>query len=104
MKRSSSEGFTRSAAMSDDEPLVNPSIDLTDEIRELRQRQKEFNATNEHDTYLIVVFSTSADRQEFLEQVNMREEHTFIDGYRLSRSIGRGPKKPAFKLQAPLNV
>jgi len=79
MKRSSSEGFTRSAAMSDDEPLVNPSIDLTDEIRELRQRQKEFNATNEHDTYLIVVFSTSADRQEFLEQVNMREEHTVID-------------------------
>lgn len=37
------------------------AIELTDEIRSFRQKKKEFEATNDHETYVIVTFSTKED-------------------------------------------
>jgi hypothetical protein len=83
-------------------PLTNPAKELTDEIRDLRRKNKEFAATNEHDTYLVVSFSTKADRLAFLESVGLSHEHTMIDGYELARNVGHTPTKPSFELKKPI--
>lgn len=82
--------------------MKNPSAELTDEIRELRRKNKEFAATNEHDTYLIVSFSTRADRLAFLESTGLSHEHTLIDGYELARNVGHQPTAPSFELKKPI--
>lgn len=85
----------------DDKAPVTPK-ELTDEIREFRQKNKEFQATNDHETYLVVVFSTKEDKEEFLKGCDI-DEHTLIDGYALAKAVGKQPVKPKYLLKKPLN-
>ena len=85
----------------DDKAPVTPK-ELTDEIREFRQKNKEFQATNDHETYLVVVFSTKEDKEEFLKGCDI-DEHTLIDGYTLAKAVGKQPVKPKYLLKKPLN-
>jgi len=85
----------------DESPLENPQKELTEEIRSFRAKAKEFQATNDHETYLVVVFSTKEDRKEFLQNVNLSDEHTLIDGYELAKKLSLQPDKPKFKLKKP---
>lgn len=88
----------------DDEPLENPEKELTEEIKSFRDKQKEFAATNDHQTYLIVVFSTKDDRNDFLKNSNLQSSNdTFINGYELAALTNIEPKKPAIKLPAPIH-
>ena len=75
--------------------------ELTDEIKSLRQSKHEFEATNDHQTYLVVCFSTKEDKEEFCKNVNI-QEHTYVDGYKLANDLGVSPNKPKFKLKKPL--
>lgn len=71
--------------------------ELTDEIKQFRAKKKEFDATNDHQTYLVVVFSTKEDKELFKNSVGIAD-HTFVDGYQLAELIGHQPQKPKFKL------
>ena len=85
-------------------PEAAPSArELTDEIKSFRQKNKEFSATNDHETYLIVCFSTKEDKNNFLKNVQLADKNTLIDGYELAKNINVEPQKPAFKLRAPLD-
>lgn len=77
------------------------AVELTDEIRSFRQKNKEFEATNDHETYLVVVFSCKEDRKEFLKCVKM-DGHTLIDGYELAGNLNLNPSRPSVKLADPL--
>lgn len=85
------------------EPIKNdkPEKLLTDEIRSFRKKNKEFAATNDHETYLIICFSTKEDKKEFLQNVRI-DTHTLVDGYELARNIKIEPARPKFKLAKPL--
>ena len=85
----------------DKQVLKDAQKELTDEIKTFRQKNKEFAATNEHETYLIVTFSCKKDKETFCEEVGITE-HTLVDGYELARSLKINPKKPLFKLPRPL--
>lgn len=78
---------------------------LSDDIKSLREKNKQFQATNDKQTYLIVVFSTNEDKSEFLRNVNIEDyknHTTMVDGYKLAKNIGIEPKKPKFKLARPI--
>ncbi len=79
------------------------SAELTDEIKSFRQKNKEFQATNEHETYLIVTFSCKADKELFCDNAGITE-HTIVDGYELARAMKIEPAKPSFKLHKPINA
>lgn len=84
-------------------PMKAPQKELTAEIISFREKNKQFQATNEHDTYLILSFSTKDDKEEFLENINMESKHTIINGYKLAARFGIAPSKPKFKLAKPLS-
>jgi hypothetical protein len=78
---------------------------LSDDIKSLREKNKQFQATNDKQTYLIVVFSTNEDKSEFLKNVNIEDyknHTTMVDGYKLAKNIGISPQKPKFKLARPI--
>jgi uncharacterized protein involved in high-affinity Fe2+ transport len=78
---------------------------LSDDIKSLREKNKQFQATNDKQTYLIVVFSTNEDKSEFLKNVNIEDYQThttMVDGYKLAKNIGIAPQKPKFKLARPI--
>lgn len=75
--------------------------ELTDEIRAFREKQKEFDATNDHQTYAIVVFSTKEDKELFLKECQMPFTDTIVDGYKLAKKLGKSPQVPKFKLKPP---
>lgn len=77
--------------------------ELSDEIREFRQKNKEFQATNETETYIVLCFSTIADKREFVQNVLHKKDATYIDGYKFAQAIGKLPDKPSIKLPKPLN-
>lgn len=78
--------------------------ELSDEIKDFREKQKEFQATNDHQTYLVVVFSTESDKTSFLYNSGLESnEGTLVDGYELSRLLDIEPKNPKFKLKPPLS-
>ena len=79
------------------------TVELTDEIKSFRQKNHEFQATNDHETYLIVCFSCKEDKVNFLKTVNLSNNHTLVDGYELARNINIEPARPAFKLRDPLS-
>lgn len=83
------------------EDSVEPK-ELTEEIKSFRQKNKEFAATNEHETYLIVTFSCKKDKETFCDNIGITE-HTLVDGYELARALKVEPKKPSFKLAKPLS-
>ena len=87
--------------LTEKEPTVQPK-ELTEEIKSFRQKNKEFAATNEHETYLIICFSCKDDKDIFCDEVGIAE-HTLVDGYELARALKVKPKKPSFKLHAPLS-
>jgi hypothetical protein len=76
--------------------------ELSDEIKEIRRKNIDFQATNETDTYCVLVFSCAKDRNEFVLNV-LNKKETFIDGYEFARRIGGSPVKPSVKLPEPLN-
>jgi hypothetical protein len=78
---------------------------LSDDIKTLREKNKQFQATNDKQTYLIVVFSTNEDKSEFLNNVGIEDfktHTTMVDGYELARKIKIEPSKPKFKLARPI--
>lgn len=77
--------------------------ELTEEIKSFRKKNKEFQATNEHETYLIVCFSCKQDKEVFCENAGITE-HTLIDGYELARSMKIEPAKPSFELHKPITT
>lgn len=78
-------------------------IELTEEIKEFRIQKKEFNATNETETFVVLCFSTIADRKEFMQNVLPKKiDEFYIDGYEFAKSIGKMPDRPKFKLKKPL--
>ena len=77
--------------------------ELTDEIKNFRQKNKEFQATNDHETYLSVCFSCKEDKKRFLGNVNLGNEHTLIDGYELAKKMDIEPQRPAYELREPLD-
>jgi len=81
----------------------NAPKELTEEIKSFRQKNKEFAATNEHETYLILVFSCKDDKQIFCDETGITE-HTIVDGYEFAQSIGKKPVKPSFKLVKPISA
>lgn len=88
-----------------EEKLPPPSPkELTDEIKSFRQKAKEFQATNDHETYLIIVFSCKADKNEFLKSAKIEKAHTLVDGYELARNMKINPIRPSLKLKEPLSI
>lgn len=85
------------------EPLKDAPKELTDEIKSFRQKNKEFAATNEHETYLIISFSSKQDKETFCDEIGITE-HTLVDGYELARALKVEPQKPSFKLAKPIKV
>jgi hypothetical protein len=83
--------------------LKDAPTELTDEIKSFRQKNKEFAATNEHETYLIISFSCKKDKEIFCDEVGITE-HTLVDGYELARALKVEPKKPSFKLPKPITA
>lgn len=79
----------------------NVSKELTDEIRQFREKQKEFNATNDHQTYFVVCFSTKEDKDKFMLNCGLMPSDTLIDGYSMAKKLGKEPVKPKFKLKPP---
>lgn len=76
--------------------------ELTSEIREFRDKAKAFAATNDHETYVVAVFSCKADRDKFLSNIDVDVVgNTIIDGYELAEFIGVSPTVPSVKLAAP---
>lgn len=76
--------------------------ELSEEIMSYKAKIKEFEATNDHETYLVVVFSCKEDKYRFLTEVDMAHEHTLIDGYELANILNVEPKRPMMKLPEPL--
>ena len=78
--------------------------ELTAEIMALRKRNKEFAATNDHQTALVVCFSTQEDQNEFAKGVGITPVPglTLIDGYYLAKQLGKQPQRPKFRLDKPL--
>lgn len=85
-----------------EEPLQDAPKELTEEIKSFRQKNKEFAATNEHETYLIISFSCKDDKETFCDELGIAE-HILVDGYELARALKVEPKKPSFKLAKPIN-
>jgi len=83
--------------------LKNPEVELSEEIKSFRKKNKEFQATNDHETYLIVCFSCKDDKKEFLKNVGLEKSHTLIDGYEMAKNINLKPDRPSFKLSEPLD-
>jgi hypothetical protein len=79
----------------------NVSKELTDEIRHFREKQKEFQATNEKEFFFSVVFSTVEDRKTFMREVGLMDRDFMVDGYLLAKKLGLQPQKPKFKLKPP---
>lgn len=77
--------------------------ELTDEIKQFRQKNKEFQATNETETFVVLCFSTISDKNEFVQNVLNKKDVTYIDGYKFAKAIGKLPDKPSIKLPKPLN-
>ncbi len=74
--------------------------ELTDEIKAFREKNKEFQATNDHEHYLIVSFSCKQDKEAFLKSTGIKT-HTLVDGYELARNVKAMPTRPSFKLREP---
>ena len=89
----------------DDIDIENVDIEneLTEDIRQVRETNKRFEATNDHETYLVVCFSCKEDKVVFCEELGITE-HTYVDGYELARRVDVEPKKPRFKLHDPFIV
>lgn len=79
----------------------NVTKELTDEIKQFREKQKEFDATNDHQYYFIVAFSTKEDKAKFMTECGLMSAETIVDGYQFARKIGKEPQKPKFKLKPP---
>lgn len=80
---------------------ANVSKELTDEIREFREKQKEFQATNDKEFFFTVVFSTKEDKAIFMNEVGLMPSDFVVDGYTLAKKLGKNPQKPKFKLKPP---
>lgn len=83
------------------EAKENVSKELTEEIKQFREKQKEFQATNDHQFYFTVVFSTKEDKDKFMTQCGLMSAETIVDGYQLAKKLGKEPQKPKFKLKPP---
>lgn len=81
---------------------TNLKKELSDEILEFREKNKVFQATNESDTYCVLVFSCAKDRNEFLQNT-IKKKDTYIDGYKIAEIMGVSPQKPSLKLPKPLS-
>lgn len=88
---------------SDVEKLKNPQKELSEEILAIRQKAKDFQVTNDHETYLVVCFSSKEDKQAFINNVGLGDEHTIVDGYKLARILKIQPVCPTIKLAKPLS-
>lgn len=78
--------------------------ELTDEIKHFWEKKKAFDATNETNTYAVIVFSCEEDKNVFLQSLHLKKGETFIDGYALAKQLNIEPKKPSVKLPKPLNI
>lgn len=76
--------------------------ELNDEIKAFREKNKAFQASNESDTYCVLVFSCADDRNMFMQNVH-NKKGIFIDGYKIAELMGVAPAKPKYKLPKPLN-
>lgn len=78
--------------------------ELPDNIKLIREKNKEFQATNDHEFYLIVAFSNKQDKDLFISNLDLDENiHTFVDGYELASKLNLKPNKPSYKLKPPIN-
>lgn len=78
--------------------------ELPENIKLIREKNKEFQATNDHEFYLIVAFSSKEDKKLFLSNLDLEENiHTFVDGYELASKVNLKPNKPSYKLKKPIN-
>lgn len=80
--------------------LVN---ELNKEIKTIRDKNETFKQELNCENYLILVFSTKEDKEEFSNNVGITE-HTIVDGYEFAQSLNVEPKKPKFKMRAPMKV
>ena len=85
------------------EPGADIETMLSDEIKAVREQNKRFAATNDHETYLIVAFSCKEDKERFSDEVGITE-HTLVDGYALARALNVEPRKPKFRLHDPFKL
>lgn len=83
------------------DPLANPERELSDEIKSFREKKRAFDATNDHQSYLIVMFSTKDDKNAFLTNTGLLIDSTMVDGYELARHVNLKPDKPSLKLPKP---
>lgn len=83
--------------------LINAEQQLSDEIRAFRLQKEKLDAMNDHQTYLVIVFSCKNDKQEFADNLGICE-NTFVDGYELAKELKITPQKPSVKLPKPLSM
>lgn len=74
---------------------------LNDEIKSVRDKNETFKQETNCENYLILVFSTKEDKEEFSKNVGITE-HTMVDGYSFAKSLNVEPQKPKFKMRAPM--
>lgn len=76
---------------------------LNDEIKTVKDRNETFKQETNCENYLILVFSTKEDKEEFSKNVGIKE-HTMVDGYQFAKNLNVEPKRPKFKMRAPMKV
>jgi hypothetical protein len=91
--------------LDDDEELKQGEIvtALNDEIKSIKNKNDTFKQEINCENYLILVFSTKEDKDEFSKNVGITE-HTMVDGYQFAKSLQVEPQKPKFKMRAPMKV
>lgn len=74
---------------------------LSDEIRSVKTKNDTFKQEINCENYLILVFSTKEDKEEFSKNVGITE-HTLVDGYNFASTLNVEPKRPKFKMRDPM--
>lgn len=74
---------------------------LTEEIKSVRDKNETFKQEINCENYLILVFSTKEDKEEFSKNVSITD-HTVVDGYSFAKTLNVEPQKPKFKMRGPM--
>lgn len=76
------------------------------EIQAMREKKKNFDASNEIGSYAVIIFSCEADRKKFVQGLKCKKiaGEVFLDGYEVAKSLNLEPQKPSVKLPPPLDT
>lgn len=75
--------------------------ELLQEVNDMRKGREAFESSVGKENYLIVVFSSKADKDTFTKETKVRNTNCLVDGYELAQKLNLQPKFPTVKLLKP---